>query len=212
MKPVLGAASALLFAVAAGVALPAAAQTMLMPYENRPIAQPPGVPPPSEGPQPAYPTTAYPTTAYPTTAYPTTAYPTTAYPTTAYPTTAYPTAGYPTAGYPPAGYPTANRPPGPYLTQCKEVRMLQGTLTAFCPKPDGTWHTTQLAQAAACPAGVEDRGGALVCAAAPEVGSSMPPQSYGSAYGGIYSPPAGGPSQSGFTSSSAARAARPPGY
>src|SRR5579871_1051960 len=104
------------------------------------------------------------------------------------------------------------RPPGPYLTQCKEVRMLQGTLTAFCPKPDGTWHTTQLAQAAACPAGVEDRGGALVCAAAPEVGSSMPPQSYGSAYGGIYSPPAGGPSQSGFTSSSAARAARPPGY
>jgi hypothetical protein len=83
---------------------------------------------------------------------------------------------------------TAQRtvPQGPYLNTCKEVRMLQDTLTAFCSKGDGTWQTTQLWHADRCNGSVENAGGDLVCGMAPQVGSSTPPQSYGSAAGGTY--------------------------
>jgi hypothetical protein len=48
MRPLLAASPALLLATTL-LAAPASAQTMLMPYENNPIATPPGVPPPTEG-------------------------------------------------------------------------------------------------------------------------------------------------------------------
>ena len=80
-------------------------------------------------------------------------------------------------------------PQGPYLNTCKEVRMLEDTLTAFCSKGDGTWQTTQLWHADRCNGSVQNAGGDLVCGMAPQVGSSTPPQSYGSAAGGTYGTP-----------------------
>jgi hypothetical protein len=139
MRPVFAATPALLLA-GAMLAIPASAQTMLMPYENRPIATPAGVPPPREGPEQAMQTA------------------------------------------------RGTLPRGPYLSECKDARMLQGTLTAFCPKGDGTWHTTQMLQADRCAGSVQNAGGDLVCTIPPQVGSTTPPQSYGSSYGGTYAP------------------------
>jgi hypothetical protein len=82
-------------------------------------------------------------------------------------------------------------PQGPYLSTCKDARMLNDTLTAFCSKGDGTWQTTQLWQAGRCASGVRNAGGDLVCGMEPQVGSSTPPQGYGSAYETI-TPPASG--------------------
>lgn len=75
-------------------------------------------------------------------------------------------------------------PQGPYLRECKQVRMLQDTLTAFCPRGDGTWQTTQLVNASSCPGGVQNAGGDLVCETPSQVGSTTPPESYSSSYGG----------------------------
>ena len=77
-------------------------------------------------------------------------------------------------------------PPGPYLTDCKDARMLQDTLTAFCPRGDGSWQTTQLMQADRCIAGVENAAGDLVCGMRPQEGSGTPPENYGSSYAGTY--------------------------
>ena len=86
----------------------------------------------------------------------------------------------------------ATLPQGPYLGTCKDARMLEDTLTAFCAKGDGTWQTTQLWQADRCTGGVQNAGGDLVCGMLPQVGSSTPPQSYGSAYGTLAPPATGG--------------------
>lgn len=86
-------------------------------------------------------------------------------------------------------------PQGPYLNTCKEVRMLEDTLTAFCSKGDGTWQTTQLWHADSCTGGVQNAGGQLVCGMEPQVGSSTPPAGYGNSYGSAYgtsAPPATG--------------------
>jgi hypothetical protein len=85
-------------------------------------------------------------------------------------------------------------PQGSYLDTCKDARMLGGTLTAFCPKGDGTWHTVQLEQAGQCTGGVQVTGGELSCGNLPEVGSSAPPQGYGtySSGAGTMTPPANG--------------------
>lgn len=98
-----------------------------------------------------------------------------------------------TMSQPYAGATTAQAtlPQGPYLGTCKEARMLENTLTAFCSRGDGSWHTAQLFQADRCAGGVSNAGGDLVCAMMPEVGSSTPPQSYGSAAGTL-TPPAVG--------------------
>ena len=93
---------------------------------------------------------------------------------------------------------TGPLPQGPYLSECKDVRMLQDTLTAFCPKGDGTWHTTQLLQADRCPAGVANAGGDLVCPMPPQMGSTSPPQGYASSYGGTYGPAAAPPPAIGY--------------
>lgn len=77
-------------------------------------------------------------------------------------------------------------PQGSYLGTCKEARMLEDTLTAFCSKGDGTWQTTQLWHADRCTAGVQNAGGDLVCGMEPQFGSSTPPESYGSFYGSAY--------------------------
>jgi len=87
----------------------------------------------------------------------------------------------------------ANPPQGPYLQECREVRMLEGTLTAFCPKGDGTWRTTQLIGADRCAGNVRNAGGDLVCAMAPQVGSTAPPQGYVTSAGGPYAGPAAAP-------------------
>jgi hypothetical protein len=141
MRPILAASPALLLA---GVVLaaPASAQTMLMPYQNNPIATPPGAPPPTEGPQQ-------------------------------------------TAG--------GALPRGSYLGECKDVRMLQGTLTAFCPRGDGTWQTTQLQHADSCPGGVQNAGGDLLCGSS-QMGSASSPESYGSSSGSNYGSSAAPPS------------------
>lgn len=77
-------------------------------------------------------------------------------------------------------------PQGSYLSTCKDARMLDDTLTAFCSKGDGTWQTTQLWHAYRCTAGVQNAGGDLVCGMEPQMGSSTPPESYGSSYGSAY--------------------------
>lgn len=131
----------------------------------------------------------------------------------------------------------ARLPQGSYLRECREVRMLGNTLTAFCPKGDGTWHTTQLIGADQCAGKVGNAGGDLVCEGVPQVGSTAPPQGYVSSAGGSYSspvtvspyPPAlpaptvpgpayaapvypSAPSQSYYTFPSAGRTAQPWGY
>jgi hypothetical protein len=130
----------------------------------------------------------------------------------------------------------ATLPQGPYLGTCKQARMLEGTLTAFCSKGDGSWQTTQLWQANRCTGGVQNAGGDLVCGMPPQVGSSTPPQryagSYDSAYGTVapsqtyaaplygYGPPnatynaygASPPAPDQYYSPSASRTARPYGY
>jgi hypothetical protein len=105
----------------------------------------------------------------------------------AYQRTAQPDAGQATARQQQTAQGTV--PQGSYLGTCKEVRMLEDTLTAFCSKGDGTWQTTQLWHADRCNGSVQNAGGDLVCAMMPQVGSSTPPQSYGSAYGGTYGAP-----------------------
>jgi hypothetical protein len=85
----------------------------------------------------------------------------------------------------------ATLPQGPYLGTCKDARMLEDTLTAFCSKGDGSWQTTQLWHADSCTGGVQNAGGDLVCGMEPQVGSSTPPESYGSAAGTL-TPPAVG--------------------
>ncbi len=87
----------------------------------------------------------------------------------------------------------ASLPQGPYQQECREVRMLEGTLTAFCPKGDGTWHTTQLIGADRCSGNVQNAGGDLVCEMAPQIGSTAPPQGYVSSAGGTYAGPVAAP-------------------
>lgn len=88
-------------------------------------------------------------------------------------------------------YSGPTQPQGPYLTECKDVRMLQDTLTAFCPRGDGTWQTTQLVDAGTCRGGVQNAGGDLVCATPPQFGSTTSPESYSSSSGNTYGfPPA----------------------
>ncbi len=83
-------------------------------------------------------------------------------------------------------------PRGRYLAECKDVRMLQDTLTAFCPRGDGTWQTSQLQHASSCPGGVQNIGGDLICGMGSQTGSTNPAESYGTASGGNYgtTPPA----------------------
>lgn len=78
-------------------------------------------------------------------------------------------------------------PQGPYLSECKEVRMLQDTLTAFCPRGDGTWHTTQMWHASSCPGSVQVAGGDLICGGA--VGSTNPAETYSSSSGSTFAAP-----------------------
>lgn len=78
-------------------------------------------------------------------------------------------------------------PQGSYRTECKQVRMLGDTLTAFCPRGDGTWQTTQLVNAGSCPGGVQNAGGDLVCGTPSQVGSTAAPENYSSSSGGTSS-------------------------
>ena len=107
-----------------------------------------------------------------------------AQPETSQPTTM--TQPYAGQAMPPQQTAAGRLPQGPYLNECKEVRMLQDTLTAFCPKGDGTWRTTQLVNATGCPGSVQNAGGDLVCTPPVETGSTAAPENYGTSSGGTY--------------------------
>ncbi|HJU15076.1 MAG TPA: hypothetical protein VJ770_01290 [Stellaceae bacterium] len=87
-----------------------------------------------------------------------------------------------------SGRETAEVPQGPYLNRCKDARILGGALVAFCNTGNGTWHTALLPQneRAQCTGPIEDINGFLKCPRGPLLGSSTPPQAYGSAYGQTY--------------------------
>jgi len=121
-------------------------------------------------------------------------------------------------------------PRGSYLRSCKDARMLEGTLTAFCSQGNGTWQTVQLGRADQCTGDIRDVAGRVTGVAGPEVGSTTPPESYGSSYGSAsggtqpapsatygsnYASPSGAyagnqPTQNQYTSTSAGKTARPP--
>ena len=158
MKFLLGGSSALLLA-AAMAAAPASAQTMAQPSPSQPMA------PPYAGETSAQ-----------------------SYSSPAAPQSSSGAAVSPSGtGIVTANQPTtqAALPRGPYLNECKDVRMLQDTLTAFCPRGDGTWQTTQLLHGYSCTSGIQNAGGDLICET-PQVGSATPPESYSSSSGGTY--------------------------
>ena len=83
----------------------------------------------------------------------------------------------------------AGLPAGPYLLSCAHPHRVNGRLVAFCDDQTNalhgqdTWHTAQLSNAQQCSGSVDNVNGRLTCGTAPMVGSSTPPQSYGSAFG-----------------------------
>ncbi len=83
----------------------------------------------------------------------------------------------------------AGLPAGPYLLSCAHPRMVNGRLVALCDdqtnamQGQDTWHTAQLSNAQQCNGSVENMNGQLTCGTAPMVGSSTPPQPYGSSFG-----------------------------
>ena len=70
----------------------------------------------------------------------------------------------------------AQLPQGAYLSNCKDARMDEGTLIAFCQRPNGDWHTTEL-RVNQCPNpnDVVNANGDLACGTGTGYGSSMPP-------------------------------------
>jgi hypothetical protein len=175
MKFGLAASSAALL-IGAVVVPPALAQTLAQPYPGAPAGQPyPGTAAYAGAPAAPY---AGETGAQPVAGAPATP----GYGgSTSYGGVATPNSG-PSASAPQTGQ--ASLPQGSYLDQCKEIRMLESTLTAFCPSGDGTWHTTQLVAADRCNGNIEVAGGDLLCRMTPQTGSSAPPQAYVSSAGG----------------------------
>jgi hypothetical protein len=82
-------------------------------------------------------------------------------------------------------------PSGPYLLSCTGAHVVNGSLVALCDDQAAaqqgrdTWRTARLslAEAQQCSGAVENINGTLTCGTAPSVGSSMPPQYYGSSFG-----------------------------
>lgn len=67
-------------------------------------------------------------------------------------------------------------PQGAYLSNCKDARIDEGTLIAFCQRPDGDWHTTQLRVNQCLNANdVVNVKGDLACGMGTGYGSSRPP-------------------------------------
>jgi hypothetical protein len=97
----------------------------------------------------------------------------------------------------------AGLPSGPYLLSCTNPHRVNGSLVALCDDrvtatqdAMDTWHMAQmpLAEAQQCNGAVADmRNGRLTCATMPMVGSSMPPQNYGSSFGTSEQEPMTGP-------------------
>ncbi|HJU15075.1 MAG TPA: hypothetical protein VJ770_01285 [Stellaceae bacterium] len=82
-------------------------------------------------------------------------------------------------------------PSGPYLLSCTNAHMSGGTLVATCDNQASAsehtmdrWRLAELPNAGQCNGAIENFNGRLVCGTEPMVGSSTPPQSYGSAFGG----------------------------
>ena len=68
----------------------------------------------------------------------------------------------------------AQAPQGSYRSSCNDVRMQNGTLIAFCPKPDGTWQTNAIGPVNQCVGDIQNVNGRLTCNEA-GTGSSTPP-------------------------------------
>jgi hypothetical protein len=65
-------------------------------------------------------------------------------------------------------------PQGSYHTSCKDVRMANDTLIAFCSNPDGTWQTSAIGPVSQCTGDIQNINGQLTCNET-GVGSSTPP-------------------------------------
>ena len=67
-------------------------------------------------------------------------------------------------------------PQGAHLSSCKDARMDEGTLIAFCQTLNGDWHTTEL-RVNQCPNAndVVNANGDLACGMGTGYGWSMPP-------------------------------------
>lgn len=83
----------------------------------------------------------------------------------------------------------AGLPAGPYLLSCTHPHMANGQLVALCDsrtsatQGQDTWRWARLSEAQACTGAVENINGELTCGTEPMVGSSTPPQVYGSSFG-----------------------------
>ena len=68
----------------------------------------------------------------------------------------------------------AQAPQGSYRSSCNDVRVQNGTLVAFCRKPDGTWQTSAIGPVNQCVGDIQNVDGRLTCNEA-GTGSSTPP-------------------------------------
>lgn len=66
-------------------------------------------------------------------------------------------------------------PQGSYASTCTDKRMLGDSLVAFCRKSDGTWQTSELAEATRCTGDIQNNNGDLACPSGVTTGSSTPP-------------------------------------
>jgi hypothetical protein len=70
----------------------------------------------------------------------------------------------------------AQAPQGSYRSSCNDVRMQNGTLIAFCPKPDGTWQTSAIGPVNQCVGDIQNVNGRLTCNEAGTSSSTPPAQ------------------------------------
>ena len=75
----------------------------------------------------------------------------------------------------PTGQMQGQMPQGSYASTCKDSRMLGDSLVAFCRKNDGTWQTSELAEATRCTGDIQNNNGDLACPSGVSTGSSTPP-------------------------------------
>ena len=117
----------------------------------------------------------------------------------------------------------AGLPAGPYLLSCTHAHMVNGRLVALCDDRTNatggldTWHMAQLPNARACSEAIENVNGRLTCGTMPMVGSSTPPQYYGSSFGTLgsssgYPGEAMGPASEPYTPPYSTQTTTPPSY
>lgn len=66
-------------------------------------------------------------------------------------------------------------PQGSYAQSCRDIRMVDGTLLAFCRQPDGRWDMSALARVGTCVGDIGNKNGVLACNRGPLFGSGRRP-------------------------------------